>query len=151
MKKAIKPIISIICTISILSFLLLFLANHLVALCLSLINVPPHLTTHFLHIYIPYPVPIIGFGGTALLIYFLLLVSATFVSVLLVIRNELKESLNIFWDILRNKRILPYNSKNSLILIPQLFISPIIHNLLFLFYRVLGIAGYMWYLSYTQW
>ena len=139
MKKAIKPIISIICTISTLSFLLLFLTNHLVALCLSLINVPPHLTAHFLHIYIPYPVPIIGFGGTALLIYFLLLVSATFVSVLLVIRNELKESLKIFWDALRNKRIFPFDSRNSLILIPQLFI--ICYFFSIVYWELLDICG----------
>ena len=139
MKKVVKSIISIICTIAILSFLLLFLTNHLVALCISLFKVPPHLTTHFLHIYLPYPVTIIGFGGTALLIYFLFLFSAIVVSVLFVIKNELKEGIKIFWATLRNKQVLTFSSKNSLILISQLFIAYYFFS--FLYWQSLDMCG----------
>lgn len=60
-------------------------------------------------------------------------------SVFLVIKNELKDNVKIFWEALRNKQILPFNSKNSLILIPQIFIAYYFFSIIY--WQSLNICG----------
>lgn len=124
-RYTVKSVFSFICVLAILSFLLLFITNHLIVLLLSLKIVPPNLILLFsppLYVYVPYKVTIFPLKGTALYAYFLFLVFSIIASVIWIVKNESKDALKIFKDAMRFKKPLRFDSKNSFILIPQLFL-----------------------------
>ena len=123
--STIKSIFSFICVLFIISFFLLFITNHLTALLLSLNIVPPKLISLFsppLYIYAPFRITIFPLKGVALYAYFLFLVFSIIASFIWMVKSELKDALKMLKDALKFKGNLNFNSKNSLILIPQLFI-----------------------------
>lgn len=141
-RYTVKSVLSFICVLAILSFLLLFITNHLITLLLTLKIVPPNLILLFsspLYVYIPKKVTILPLDGIALYAYFLFLVFSIIASVIWIVKNESKDALKIFKDAMRFKKPLRFGSKNSFILIPQFFL--IYYFFITVYWNSLHISG----------
>ena len=122
-----KSILSLICALALLSFLVFFLSNHIVALILSLNVVPENLATFprytFFYAYLPFPVALIGLDRNEMFWYFIFIVACISISIVWMVKNDLKKAIKILLNALKLKETPLFGSKNSIILVGQLLLA----------------------------
>ncbi len=119
-----KSILSLICALALLSFLVLFISNHIVALIHSLTTVPQNLPqSKSFFVYIPFPVFAFSLEQNELYYYFLFIVACILISIIWMVKNDLKNAIKILLGAIKLEGPPLFSSKNSIILVSQLLLA----------------------------
>lgn len=123
-KFSIKSVLSLICALALLSYLILFITNHVVSLGLSLAVVPQNLPiTKIFYAYIPFRIPVFILVKNHLFWYFIFILCCLSASIIWMFFRDVISALHKLLDSLKFKSLLEFKTENSYILIGQLLLA----------------------------
>jgi membrane protease YdiL (CAAX protease family) len=127
--------ISVAACLTTVLFWVWLLSSHLPALLISIPIVAKNIgnISLMLYIIIPAIIPIISLSGFSLYLYFSVIVVTILLSLLWVFKNELKEFVITLYGVIGHSKRFPLESKNSCILISQLFMAIISFSVVYFY------------------
>ncbi|MFA5771809.1 MAG: CPBP family intramembrane glutamic endopeptidase [Thermoplasmata archaeon] len=134
-ETGLRRFVSVAACLAVVLFLAWLITSHLPALIISIPIVAMNLEGVFYTLYIitPVVVPIIDISGFPFYLYFSGIVMIIVLSLSWVFKNEFKEFARIVIAVLGEGKRFPIESKNSYILVSQLFIATISFSIAYLY------------------
>lgn len=134
-ETGLRRFVSVAACLAAVLFVVWLTTSHLPALIISIPIVAMNLEGVFYTLYIitPVAVPIIGICGFPFYLYFSGIVITIILSLLWVFKNEFKEFARTVIAVLGEGKRFPIESKNSCILVSQLFIATISFSIAYLY------------------